>query len=135
MHLASVHREQTLLALDIQGLTDEYLAISGTAALYSLYAFRSRTGVFEDRSAHLNTLGKGDDAGNVGGTEVELGTIVVEERGVTAAFILGQNVDLRGELLVAGNGTGLRNNLASLDAVAVQQTRIQEKAACSFSAP
>ena len=29
--------------------------------------------------AHLNALGQVDDAGHVGGTEVELGTIVVEE--------------------------------------------------------
>ena len=32
--------------------------------------------------AHLGALGQGDDAGDVGGTEVELRTIVVEERGV-----------------------------------------------------
>ena len=36
--------------------------------------------------AHLSALGQGDDAGHVSGTEVELGTIVVEERGVTAAL-------------------------------------------------
>ena len=29
--------------------------------------------------AHLGALGQSDDAGNVGGAEVELGTIVVEE--------------------------------------------------------
>ena len=44
--------------------------------------------------AHLGALGQGDDAGNVGGTEVELGTIVVEERGMTAAFFLLQDVTL-----------------------------------------
>ena len=32
--------------------------------------------------AHLGALGQGDDAGNVGGAEVELRTIVVEERGI-----------------------------------------------------
>ena len=31
--------------------------------------------------AHLDAFGQGDDAGNVGGTEVELRTVVVEERG------------------------------------------------------
>ncbi len=46
------------------------------------------------RHAHLGALGQRDDAGNVGGTEVELRTIVVEERGVTAALVLGQNVNL-----------------------------------------
>ena len=42
--------------------------------------------------AHLSALGQGDDAGNVGGTEVELRTIVVEERGMTAALFLLQDV-------------------------------------------
>ena len=65
--------------------------------------------------AHLSAFGQGDDAGNVGGTEVELRTIVVEERGVTAAFVLGQNVDLANELGVGVNGTGLGQNLAALD--------------------
>ena len=32
------------------------------------------------RHAHLSTFRQGDNAGNVGGTEVELGTVVVEER-------------------------------------------------------
>ena len=48
--------------------------------------------------AHLNALGQSDDAGNVGGTEVELGTIVVEERSMTAALRLLQNVHLATEL-------------------------------------
>ena len=43
---------------------------------------------------HFNALGKGDVAGNVGRAEVELRTIAVEERRMTAAFFLGQDVDL-----------------------------------------
>ena len=39
-----------------------------------------------------------DDAGNVGGTEIELRTIVVEKGSVTAALVLGQDVNLAGEL-------------------------------------
>ena len=66
--------------------------------------------------AHLSALGQGDDAGHVGGTEVELGTIVVEEGGVTAALVLGQDVHLALELGVGMNGTGLAQNLAALDA-------------------
>jgi hypothetical protein len=57
--------------------------------------------------AHLNALGQIDDAGDVGGAEVELGTIVVEERSVTAALVLGQNVDLADELGVGMDGAGL----------------------------
>ncbi len=46
------------------------------------------------RHSHLGALGQLDVAGHVGGTEVELRTITIEERGVTAALLLGQNVDL-----------------------------------------
>ena len=42
---------------------------------------------------HFNAIGQLDVAGNVGGAEVELRTIAVEERGMTAAFFLGQDVD------------------------------------------
>ena len=57
--------------------------------------------------AHLGALGQSDDAGHVGGTEVELRTIVVEERSVTATLVLGQNVNLANELGVGMNGAGL----------------------------
>ena len=67
------------------------------------------------RHAHLGAFRQGDDAGHVGGTEVELRTIVGEERGVTAAFVLGQNVDLGLEDLVGMDRTGLSQNLATLD--------------------
>ena len=65
--------------------------------------------------AHLNALGQGDDAGHVGGTEVELRTIVVEERGVTAALVLAQDVDLALELGVGVNALRSSENLAALD--------------------
>ena len=39
--------------------------------------------------AHLSAFGQSDDAGHVGGTEVELRTVVVEEGSMTAAFFLG----------------------------------------------
>jgi len=54
------------------------------------------------RHAHLNTSGQFANASNVGGSEVELRTIVVEERSMTSTFILGQNVYLSGKLSVAG---------------------------------
>ena len=47
---------------------------------------------------HLNAFGQLDVAGNVGGAEVELRTIAVEEGGVTAAFVLGQDVNLAHEV-------------------------------------
>ena len=65
--------------------------------------------------AHLGAFRQRDNARNVGGSEVELRTIVVEERGVTAAFILRQDVDLTLELRVRMNGARLRQNLTALD--------------------
>ena len=58
--------------------------------------------------AHLNAFGQRDDAGNVGGTEVELRTIVVEERGMTAAFFLLQDVNMAIESGVGMNRAGNR---------------------------
>ena len=59
------------------------------------------------RHNHLNALGQLDVAGNVGGAEVELRTVAVEEGSMTAAFFLGQNVNLALELGVGMNGAGL----------------------------
>ena len=74
------------------------------------------------RHSHLGALGQLNGAGHVSGTEVELRTITIEERGVTAALLLGQNVDLTGELGVRGNGTGLAENLAALNLLALDTT-------------
>src|SRR5258706_527319 len=53
--------------------------------------------------------------GDVGGSEVELRAVAAEERGVTPAFFLGQDVDLAGELLVRGDALGLGEHLAAFD--------------------
>ena len=75
------------------------------------------------RHTHLNTSGQFANAGNVGGSEVELRTIVVEERSMTSTFILGQNVYLSGKLSVAGNSTGLSQNLSSFDFSSLDTTK------------
>src|SRR5450830_902810 len=54
-------------------------------------------------------------AGHVGRAEVELRTVVVEERGVAAAFILRQNVDFCGEVGVRLDAARLAQHLAALD--------------------
>ena len=50
------------------------------------------------RHDHFLVGGQLDGTGHVRRTEVELRTVVVEERRVTAAFVLAQNVDLAGEI-------------------------------------
>jgi hypothetical protein len=59
--------------------------------------------------------GRLDGAGHVRGTEVELRTVAVEERGVTTAFFLGEDVHLRGEVGVRLDRTRLAQHLATLD--------------------
>src|SRR6185312_7534874 len=69
-----------------------------------------------------------DRTGYVGGTEVELWTIVVEERGVTTAFVFRQNIDLAGEVVVRLDRAWLRQNLTTLHVftlgAAQQQTNV-----------
>ena len=55
--------------------------------------------------AHLNAFWQFDDTGNVGGSEEELWSVVVEERSMTAALILFQNVNLAMESGVRMDGT------------------------------
>ena len=74
------------------------------------------------RHNHLDALGQVSNTGNVGGAEVELRTIAVEERGVTATFILGKDVDLTHELSVRGDRAGLAENLATVDVLALDAT-------------
>ncbi len=62
------------------------------------------------RHTHLCAFRQVDNTGNVSGSEIELGTIVVEERSMTAAFVLGQYVYMTLELGVRMNGAGLSNN-------------------------
>src|SRR3954471_6982180 len=71
------------------------------------------------RHDHLGPLGEVRDAGHVGGAEVELRAVAVEERRVTAALLLLQAVDLRLELRVRRDRAGLAQHLAALDLLAL----------------
>src|SRR5690606_4944298 len=55
--------------------------------------------------------------GHVSGTEVELRTVAFEERSVTSAFFLAQNVDFAFELGVRLDGARLGQNLTTLDVI------------------
>src|SRR3954452_18677626 len=77
------------------------------------------------RHHHLRALGQGDDTGHVRGPEVELRAVVVEERGVATALVLGQDVDLGLELGVRGGRPRLHHNLAALDVLALDTAKQQ----------
>ena len=75
------------------------------------------------RHAHFGAFRKSDDTGNVSRSEIELRTIVVEERRMTATFVLGQNVNLTLELGVRMNGAGFCKNLTSFDLGSLNTTK------------
>src|SRR5690606_41103063 len=67
------------------------------------------------RQHHFLVRRQLDRARYVRRTEVELGTVALEERRVTATFVLGQNVHLGREVRVRRDRTGLGQHLATLD--------------------
>src|SRR5690606_26721165 len=69
------------------------------------------------RHHHLHALRQLAGAGDVGGAEVELRAIPLEERRVAAALVLRQHVDLGLELGVRLDRTRLAQPLAALDVV------------------
>src|SRR5574343_661189 len=71
------------------------------------------------RHDHFGTFRQGDSTSHVGRTEVELRTVVVEERGVTTTFVLRQNVNFAREVGVRGNGTRLAQHLTTFDVFAL----------------
>src|SRR5690606_7105359 len=68
---------------------------------------------------HLDTFLQVHDAGHVRGAEVELRTVVGEERRVTAALFFGQGVGLGQEFGLRGDRTRLAQHLAALDVLAL----------------
>src|SRR5690606_31420906 len=80
------------------------------------------------RHHHLHALRQVHRAGDVRGPEVELRTVTLEERRVTATLVLRQHVHLHLELRVRRDRTRLRQHLAALHLVtlraAQQQTRV-----------
>src|SRR5947209_17756543 len=72
------------------------------------------------RHDHLLAVRQLDRAGDVGRPEVELRPVAVEERRVTATFVLPEDVDLGLEVRVRVDRTRLRENLAALDLLALR---------------
>src|SRR5690606_35421854 len=66
------------------------------------------------RHHHLHAFRQLDVTGHVGGTEVELRTVALEERGMTTTFFLAQHVHFAFELGVRLDGARLGQNLTAL---------------------
>src|SRR6185312_8997074 len=71
------------------------------------------------RHHHLGAFRQVHDTGHVGGAEVELRTVVGEERGMASALFLGEDVSLGLELGVRLDRTRLAQHLAALDLLAL----------------
>src|ERR1700758_880306 len=74
---------------------------------------------------HLGTIRQRHHTGYVGGAEVELRAVVVEERRVPSALVLGQDVHAALELGVRRGGTGLDDDLAALHVLTLDTTQQQ----------
>src|SRR6201993_1954138 len=74
---------------------------------------------------HLGALRQRHHTGHVGGAEVELRTVVVEERRVPTALVLGQDVDAALEVGVRRGGAGFHDDLSALDVLALDTTQQQ----------
>src|SRR5919106_252217 len=72
---------------------------------------------------HLRAVGELDRTGHVGGAEVELGSVVVEERGVTTTLVLGEDVHLGLELRVRRDRARLAKHLAALHLILLDTTQ------------
>src|SRR5215212_5091579 len=68
---------------------------------------------------------KAKHAGHVRRPEVELGTVVVEERRVTATLVLREDVDRTLEVGVRGDRAGLHDDLAALHVLALDAAEEQ----------
>src|SRR5271156_4060949 len=82
---------------------------------------------------HLGALRQRHHTGHVGGAEVELRTVVVEERRVPATLVLGQNVDLALEVGVRRGGAGLHDDLTALDVLTLDTTQQQSDVVAGLS--
>ena len=71
------------------------------------------------RHNHFRSGRERDDARNIGRAEVELRTVVAQERSVTATFFFGEDVDTGDELGVRGDRTRFAENLTADDLVTV----------------
>ncbi len=85
------------------------------------------------RHAHLNTFWQFDYASNVSCSEEELRSVVVEEWGMTATFVLFQNVNLAMEFGVWMDGTWFAEYLTTFDVSSLNTTEQSTDVVASFS--
>ncbi|HVU94949.1 MAG TPA: hypothetical protein VHE34_06975 [Puia sp.] len=85
------------------------------------------------RHHHLSTRRQRNLPGDVRSTEIELGTILVKERSVTATFFLAQNVHFTLELGVRSDGAGFAKNHTTTDLGLFNTTEQQTGIVTSFT--
>mmetsp|Transcript_4709 Transcript_4709/g.15187 ORF Transcript_4709/g.15187 Transcript_4709/m.15187 type:complete len:458 (-) Transcript_4709:602-1975(-) len=122
--------DQTSRLLDDLG---DYAGTNGTAAFTNreaqtiFHGDRSNQGNTHldvvTRHNHFHTFRQFARTGYVGGTEVELRTVALEERSMTTTFFFGQYVHFALELGVRSDGARNRQNLTTLNVVTLGTTQ------------
>src|SRR3954452_389572 len=82
---------------------------------------------------HFGALRQRHHTGHVGGAEVELRTVVVEERRVATTLVLAQDVDAAVELGVRRGGAWLDHDLATLDVLTLDTADQQAAVVASLA--
>src|SRR5262249_17237196 len=72
------------------------------------------------RHNHFHAIRQLHSTGDISGTEIKLWPVIGEERSVTSAFLLAQDVNFRLKFLVRRNRAGLCDNLSALDFLLLQ---------------
>ncbi len=82
---------------------------------------------------HFSTFGEGDFTGYVECTDVELGTVVVVERSVTAAFFFFEDIDRSLEFGVGLNDTGVADYHTAFNVFLVDTTEEKTYVVAGFA--
>ena len=117
-----------LLVEDFGDLTGTYGAATFADSEAETLVASNRSDELDDdlnvvtRHYHFYALGESDLTGNIQSTDVELGTVVVVERSVTATFLFLKDVDLSFELAVGLNNSRMADNHTTLDIFLIDTT-------------
>ena len=135
--LAGLGSKTNVLVLDDAGdLTGAYGAATLTDSETQTFATCNGSDQLDvdlTRHYHLDTSGEHDLTGYIQGADVELGTIVVVERGVTTTLFLLQDVDRSLEVIVGLDNARVTDNHTALDGLVVDTAEQQTYVVASLT--
>src|SRR5690554_1732805 len=99
-HSQLVYQRSGGLLQDFSYLTGSYCTTTFTDSETQTYVYSygvnqiNSNGYVISRHYHFSSFGQGNLTGNIQGTDIELGTVLVVERSVTTTFFFLQHIDL-----------------------------------------